>query len=223
MKKLKYLLCAMALIPALFSCDKNDDDNVTFDKSNISVVIGKTSKVTIKGTEASYTAVSSDITKATVQLTSKEVAVTGVKEGSAIITVTAKSGKTGKIAVTVIKDPYEAAKADTKIRFVWNTTSKIQGTDNGTYKLSQATDGKVEFKWESEDAKKSIVLTFSNAVGSIAEGVKSNPKLLIDNVETTVTSLEVVQSKVVTTGDKATIWIAFSAGSKSGICVGKLI
>jgi hypothetical protein len=130
---------------------------------------------------------------------------------------------TNIIAVSVIKDPYEAVKADSKNRFVWGTISKIQGTDAGTYKLSQGTDGKVEFRWESTDAKSSVVLTFSNAVGSISEGVKTNPKLLIDGKETTVTSLEVIQSKVVTAGDKATIWIAFNAGNKIGICVGKLI
>jgi hypothetical protein len=224
MNNFKYLLCALVLIPTLYSCDKdNDDSGVSFDKSKTSIIIGKTSKVTINGTEASYTAVSSDTKTATVQLSGKEMTVTGVKEGSAVITVTAKSGKTGKVAVSVIKDPYATAKADTKTRLVWNTTSKIEGTDKGTYKLSQGTTGAVEFRWTSEDTKSTIVLTFANAVGAITEGVKTTPKLLIDGKEVAVASLEVIQAKVVTTGDKETIWIAFTAGGKTGICVGKLI
>jgi Bacterial Ig-like domain (group 2). len=223
MKNFMYFLCGLALISALYSCDKNDDDNgLSFSKSKVEIVIGKTSKVTIKGTDSVYTVISSDSKIATAQVAAKEITVTGVKEGKATLTVTGKSGKVGKIALYIIKDPYLEAKADAKTRFVWNTTSKVQGTDKGTFKLSQASDGKAEFRWESEDAKSTIVLNFSDAVGSVAEGVKTNAKLLIDNKAVTVTSLEVIQSKVVTAGDKATIWIAFSAGSKTGICVGKL-
>lgn len=104
MKNLKYLLCSLALIPALYSCDKNDDNSVKFDKSSVSVVVGKTSKVTINGTEASYTAVSSDTTIAKATIAAKEVTLSGIKEGKAVVTVKAKSGNTGKVAVTVTKN-----------------------------------------------------------------------------------------------------------------------
>lgn len=223
MKNLKFLLCTLVLVPALMSCDKNEDDNsVSLSKTILEIVVGKTSKVIINGTEASYTVATSDAKIATAQLATKDITITAVKEGSATLTVTSKSGKVGKIAVKVVKDPYLAAKADAKVRFVWNTTSKVEGTDAGTYALSQATDGKVEFRWQSVDAKSTIVLSFVSAVGTITEGVKTSPKLLIDGKETAVASLEVIQNKVVTTGDKATVWVAFAAAGKTGICVGKL-
>lgn len=223
MNKLKYLLCLLVLVPSLYSCDKDDDNNqVQFDKSKVEVIIGKTAKVSVKGDEASYTVKSSDSTIAKAQIVSKEITVTGVKEGKAIITVTSKSGKTGKFTASVVKDPYQAIKADTKTRFVWDTTSKIEGTDKGTYKLSQGTDGKVTFSWISEDTKSSVTLSFSDTAGSITEGTKSNANLLIDNKAVAITSLAVVQSKAVNTGDKATVWIVFSASNKTGVCVGKL-
>ncbi|MDP4277992.1 MAG: hypothetical protein Q8914_10240 [Bacteroidota bacterium] len=221
MDRLRLLLCVLTLIAILYSCDKEDDNQVQFDQNKAEVIIGKTTNVTIKGSEATYTVVSSDAKIATAQLVSKEITVTGVKEGNVVLTVTSKSGKTGKIAVSVIKDPYEAVKADAKTRFVWSTISKIQGTDNGVYTFTQGTDGKVQFHWISEDTKHSIVLTFSDAAGSITEGIKKNATLTVDGKAMTVNALSVIQVKAVTPGDKPTVWIVFSS-DKTGVCVGKL-
>jgi len=110
MNRLRLLLCVLTLITILYSCDKDDDNQIQFDQKKAEVIIGKIAKVTIKGSEATYTVVSSDPKIATAQIVSKEITVTGVKEGNVVLTVTSKSGKTGKIAVSVIKDPYEAVK-----------------------------------------------------------------------------------------------------------------
>jgi len=222
MKNFKLLFCLLTLIPFLSSCEKDDDNSLSFNKNKVSIIIGKSEKITINGGDGTYTIKSSDEMIVTAKLATKEITVTGVKEGNAVVTVTDKSGKTGKLTVSVIKDPYASVKADAKTRFVWDKTSKIMGTDKGTYKLSQGTDGKVEFSWKSEDAKSTISLTFSDKVGAIAEGLKKDAKLLIDGKETKVASLEVIQAKVVNVGEQTTVWIAFSAGSKIGVCVGQM-
>ncbi len=222
MKSLKFFVCLAAIVaPFMSSCEK-EDKGLSFDKNKVEIIISKTDKVNVSGGVAPYTVVSSDATIATAAISGKEITLSGIKKGNVSIVVTDKAGKKGNLSVSIIEDPYTAMKADPKTRFVWNSNSKIEGTDKGTYKFSQGTDGKVEFSWKSEDAKSTITLSFPSTAGSITEGVKTNAKLTIDGKDTQVTSLTVVQVKSVTVGDKNTVWIAFKADKKDGICVGKL-
>lgn len=224
MKSFKLLYCLLLSIPFMTSCNNDDDNNsVSFDKSQVSLIISKSDTISVKGSDSIYTAISSDTTIAKIKkIATRKMTVTGKKAGNVIVTVKTKDGKTGQIAVSVIADPFAAVKADTKNRFIWNMTSKIQGTDAGTYKTTQSTTGKVEFSWKSTDLTKTIVLSFNSSVGGITEGVKTGAKLVIDGLEVSISALEVIQSKVVNAGEKATVWIAFSSSNKIGVCVGQL-
>ncbi len=218
MKKFKLFICLLALVSFISSCHDDDDKkSLSFEKSSIEVVVGKTSKTTIKNGDGKYLIKSGDAKIATATISGKEITVAGVKVGTTKIIVSDKSGSMGVLTVSVIADP----KTDANTRFVWDKTSKIQGTHKGTYKLSYAAN-KVEWNFKSEDAKSTIVLTFTNAAGAITEGVKTNAVLTIDGKAVTVTALEVIQNKVVKTGEKATVWIVFNADKKGGVVVGQL-
>ncbi|MFA6336007.1 MAG: hypothetical protein WCX48_10755 [Bacteroidales bacterium] len=222
MKKLKIFICLAALIAPFFASCTKDDADIKFSKKNVEIIIGKTEKITISGGESPYTVASSDATIASATIADKEITLTSIKKGNVIVTVTDKAGKTGKLSVAAINDPYEALKADSKTRFVWNGNSKIEGTDAGTYKMIQGTDGKVEFSWKSTDAKSTITLTYPDKAGSMTEGAKKGAKITINGKETQVSSLIVVQIKALVQGDKNTVWIWFKASDKEGACVGKM-
>ncbi len=222
MKSFKLVLFYLVLIPFLSSCDDDDDDNLTFDKNNIGMIVGQSLNVAVKGGDGTYTVKSSDDKIATAKISDKNVVINAVKEGNVSFTINDKSGKKGSISVIVKKDPYEAVKNDAKIRFVWDKISKIKDTDKGTYAFSQSKEGKVEFNWKSEDGKSTIVLNFTDKAGSIAVGDKKDAKLLIDGKEVKVESLSVIQNKVVNANEKATVWIVFNADKKEGVCVGQL-
>jgi len=189
MKNLKIFICLATLVAPFFTSCSKDNADIKFSKKNVEIIIGKTEKVTISGGESPYTVASSDATVASVAIAQSEMTLTSIKKGNVIITVTDKAGKIGKLNVAAIEDPYAAIKADTKTRFVWNSNSKIEGTDAGTYKLAQGTDGKVEFSWKSVDAKSTITLTYPEKVGSMSEGVKKGAKITINSKETQVSSL----------------------------------
>jgi hypothetical protein len=214
------IYCFTILVTLCFvSCDKDDDNNkLTLSKKQTEVYVEKSDKISVSGGTEPYKAVSADTKIATVSMTKSEITVTGVKKGNTEITVTDKNGTKATFPVTVADDPTK----DNRTRFTWNTSNIIEGTDKGTYKLSQGKDGKVEFSWKSEEKKKSVLLSFPDKAGKIEVGSKSGANLTIDNKTIKLTSLNVIQTKEVKTGEKPTIWISFKANDKIGICVGKL-
>lgn len=220
------MMCICTFVLLFSSCSKDDDNKLSFDKGRIEVIIGKTEVVTVKNGNGTYTAVSSGNKIATTKADKNKISITGVAKGTVNVTVKNK-GRIGTIIVSVIEDPNKedpnkVIKEDSKTKFDWDKTKKIEGTDKGAYKLSQAKDGKVEWSWKSADGKNTISLTFTDKAGSITEGSKKDIKLLIDGKETKVTKLDVIQTKVSGKDKKPTIWIVFDADKKKGICVGTL-
>jgi len=222
LKTLNYFICALLFTSfSLVSCSDDDDNDLHFDRNNIDVIIGESEVVTVTNGDGKYTVTSSNEEIATVALDKKEVTIAGIKEGKVSIKVTDESGNTGIINVSVIKDPYEDDKADSTTRFVWNETSVIEGVDNGTYEMTQTTDGKVEFSWESEDSNSSVVFTFYNIVPlNASKDDKLIATLKIDGKAVEVTDYKIIQMQDV--DGNPTIWVAFEANKKKGICVGQL-
>ncbi len=72
-----------------------------FDKSSVTVGVGKTSTVTVKTGTQPYTVKVADEAVATAAIDKSTITVKGVKAGSTKITVTDKDSKTGEITVKV--------------------------------------------------------------------------------------------------------------------------
>lgn len=216
-----FILIAAIAAPFFTSCTKDNAD-IKFSSKSVEMVVSVSDKVTVSGGEAPYTVASSDATIVTATISEGEITLNALKVGQAIITVTDKTGKTGKLSVTTRNDLYTSLKDDSKTRFVWNNNSKVEGTDAGTYKLSQENDGKVVFNWKSTDAKSTITLTYPDKTGAMSTGVKKGAKISINGKETQVSYLIVVQIKALVAGEKNTVWVAFKADNKDGVCVGKM-
>ncbi len=218
--KLIYVLLVSATCLSLTSCEEDNEDNViTLSKSKIGIYVGTSEKITISGGSEPYKVESSDNEVATASVSSKEITVTGVKEGNVNVIVTDKNGKKATLEVIVAEDP----KNDPTVRFVWDQYNKKEGTEKGTYEFSKNEEGKVEFKWKSEDGSSVIQLSFTEDPGEISVGTKKEAALTIDGTNKSIASLEVTQVKVVQEGEGATVWILFNAENKTGICVGKLL
>lgn len=108
MEKIKFLKFATAMMLCcaftMISCDKDDDDNTAnlkFSSSKVEAVVGAANTITVSGGTEPYTAVSSDAKIATVSVAKNVITVTGVKTGSALISVIDKNKLSGKINVTV--------------------------------------------------------------------------------------------------------------------------
>lgn len=216
-----FILIAAIAAPLFTSCTKDNAD-IKFSSKNVEIVVGVSDKVTVSGGEAPYTVATSDATVLTAAISQSEITLNALKKGNAIITVTDKAGKIGKLTVSAIDDIYTSLKGDSKTRFVWNGNSKTEGTDAGTYKLSQENDGKVVFSWKSTDAKSTITLTYPDKIGAMSTGVKKSAKISINGKDTQVSYLIVVQIKALVAGEKNTVWVAFKADNKDGVCVGKM-
>lgn len=76
---------------------------LTFDKSDAEVGVGKETVVNVKSGAAPYTVAVEDDAIATATVKDADITVKGVKEGTTTITVTDKDNRTGTITVTVIK------------------------------------------------------------------------------------------------------------------------
>ncbi len=98
------LACVFAM--AITSCDNDDDPEgpeLKFDPANVAVAPSATATVTVSGGTAPFTVASSDDKIATAKADKSTITVTGVKEGTAIITVTDAKQIKGKFVVTVKK------------------------------------------------------------------------------------------------------------------------
>ncbi len=84
-----------------FTVVVNASSALEFDKTSVTVAVGKDAAVTVKTGAQPYTVKVADETVATAAVSEAAITVTGVKAGSTNITVTDKDGKTGEIAVKV--------------------------------------------------------------------------------------------------------------------------
>lgn len=236
MKNVKTLLALLALVPFFGSCSSDDDNDspkgLVFSKENVEIIIGETANITVKNGDGTYIAISGDEKVATVLVKEKNLEIKGLTAGTSLITVTDGSEKEGKIKVTVIEDPYVEMKADATTRFTWNEISKVNGTDEGIYKLTK-TENKVEFTYnmeepstreEGEEAEVIKTISLSFNVVEAPEETKIEPilegfKLVVNETETPVETLKIIKTEKVEENETETIWIVFNTGEKEGICV----
>lgn len=108
MEKMKFLNITAAILCCMFafavvSCDDDDEPQSAFKFSpgKVEVEAGSSVNVTVTGGTEPYAAVSSDEKITTVTINKNTIAVTGVKEGNAVIRVTDKEKKVGMLTVTV--------------------------------------------------------------------------------------------------------------------------
>lgn len=214
MKHLKIFTCLLVATLFFASCDDDDDDNsLSFSKDYVEVTLGEEVTVTVKNAATGEFAITTDkkhLSAVQVEGT-KDIKIVGIAEGETVISVKDAAGKLGNIKVVVL---------DAKTRFVWDTLSKVKGTDEGDYTLEQK-EGKATFTWtnglEGEEAQ-SIVLSFSDDA-KLAVGAKKDAKLTVDGEDTPVSGLEVKFNKVITEDAGITIWVEFKANDKVGTCV----
>ena len=108
MKTFKLLIAGLAIITLLFtSCKKEEETqdetaNLTLAKTSLTLKVGEYEKVAIKTGNGTYTATSSDITKATVTLVNNELTITALAEGLATVTVSDAKNHTADISVKVL-------------------------------------------------------------------------------------------------------------------------
>ena len=108
MKTFKLLTAGLAIITLLFtSCKKEEETqdetaNLSLAKTSLTLKVGEYEKVAIKTGNGTYTATSSDITKATVSLVNNELTITALAEGLATITVSDAKNRTADISVKVL-------------------------------------------------------------------------------------------------------------------------
>ena len=109
MKTFKLLTAGLAIITLLFtSCKKEEEEtqdetaNLTLAKTSLTLKVGEYEKVAIKTGNGTYTATSSDITKATVSLVNNELTITALAEGLATVTVSDAKNRTADISVKVL-------------------------------------------------------------------------------------------------------------------------
>jgi len=106
-KTMAAVACCVLSVAAFTACDNDDDKqgDIKFDPTTVEVAPDKTSTVTIKNGTTPFTVASSNEKVTTATVKDNTVTITGVKEGSAYITVKDKALLAGKIPVLVTKNP----------------------------------------------------------------------------------------------------------------------
>lgn len=244
MKRFSIYLLSLMLSGVFFvACDDDDDsiDKLTFDKNSVEVFVGAETVVKVRGGEAPYKATPVDETVAKATVDGGDITIKGVKEGNTTVKVTDKNGLEGTIAVAVKEDPFEDEKEDPTARIKWDTYTKVEGKDAGTFMLTKAEDKTVTFSWINEEEDESLVLTFKDTEDKIggegeekesasvkAEDTTPVGKLAVtvdgESTEYDVTSWRLVQAKPADDeeGTPYTYWIAFTANDKLGLAVAPL-
>lgn len=107
MKQLKFLKYALPFIAAVLtftfaSCSDDDDDSgLRCNPSRVAVEVGSTMRVKVSGGTKPYTATSGNTAVVTIKVEKDSVYVTGVKEGTAAITIKDAGKLTTTLSVTV--------------------------------------------------------------------------------------------------------------------------
>lgn len=131
MNKIKLLFSVLFLSVIFVSC-KNDEatNSVIFASSKVELAVGKSDSVKVTVGLTPFTLLAADNTIATAKVSSKlnnYIVVTGVKEGTTLITVTDKDKKTGKLSVTVKKAALVFTPIKTELTVGKTGTVKIAG------------------------------------------------------------------------------------------------
>ena len=118
----------------VISVTVTEKGSVSLDKKELTVIVGSTATITASASEgAEISASSSDEEVATVEADGTSIVVTGVKEGTATITVKAKKGEEtvkATCAVTVKVDP----KNDTTTKLKDNDGNQLYVQENDEYR-----------------------------------------------------------------------------------------
>lgn len=246
MKRFSMYVLALLVSGALFvACDDDDNDKLTFDKSNIELVVSESVAVKVSGGKSPYTATVPDAGKefVEVKVDGSTITITGKKQGNTSVQVKDKDGLDASIAVQVKNDPFEAEKTDPTVRVKWDAIDKKAGGENaGVFSLKKDADKKeVTFSWQDkpENAAESVVITFKDtndaiiAAAAQADGTKMSlatgvGKVTVKKGEETknydITALRLVQAKPGDDkeGTPNTYWVAFKANNKDGLFVAPL-
>jgi Pilus formation protein N terminal region len=105
MKRSNFLLSALFLAAAFVACDNDDDapKSLSFNPSKVEVFISQKDTVSVTGGTTPLAVSVADSTIAKAKTDNNKVIVTGVKEGSTVVTVVDKNKVSGKLNVTVKK------------------------------------------------------------------------------------------------------------------------
>lgn len=105
MKRTSFVLSALFLAAAFVACDKDDDKpkSLSFNKAKVEVLVNKKDTTTVMGGTTPFTLSVGDTTIAKAKTENSKVIVSGVKEGSTVVTVVDKNKVSGKLNVTVKK------------------------------------------------------------------------------------------------------------------------
>mgnify|MGYP001516724225 CR=1 FL=1 len=88
LKSMALVICCLTSF-VLVSCDKDDDKpNLKISPNKVEVAVGKTVTVSVSNGTAPYTTKSSDAKIAVAKSDKNAIVITGVKDGSAMITIT---------------------------------------------------------------------------------------------------------------------------------------
>ena len=135
LKSMALVICCLTSF-VLVSCDKDDDKpNLKISPNKVEVAVGKTVTVSVSNGTAPYTTKSSDAKIAVAKSDKNAIVITGVKDGSAMITITDRKGDKQSITVSVGKDgivtvkggaqPYSAVAKDVNIATVSVKENKV--------------------------------------------------------------------------------------------------
>jgi hypothetical protein len=122
-------LITMVFALSFASCDKDDDSNnnisgiFKFSPNPASAEVGKTANITISGGTAPYAITIGDSLIAKATVTNNIITVTGIKEGSTMITVSDKNKNMGKLNVNI-------SKATSALSFDKNSLSIANGKED---------------------------------------------------------------------------------------------
>lgn len=97
------LCCVFAM--ALVSCGDDDDDkapSLSISPSNVSMIVGGSSSVSIGGGTAPYTIGSTNEAIANLEVNKNKISITGLEAGAAIVSVSDKNNLYGRFMLVVV-------------------------------------------------------------------------------------------------------------------------
>jgi len=197
MKKIVNLLIIVSCILALGSCKKDEIQvDLTLEKTTIALKVAETGTVKIATGNGGYALTNSSAANATATLSESTISITGVKEGTATLTVKDQTGRTVTLVITVNPAAPEFVWNDTKILLDQVNSWGLTVQSNRIAVTNIATKAQYLLSW----------------TGDMTVGDKTGGKLqVVGSPDITLTSLKVVQAA--STG----YYLTFQGDSKSGL------